>query len=396
MPFRPLKMTVPVARVVALLLVITHVFAEIPAERVGSVRELPTQPHPHWVWINDVSFTHLEAGRAFLVDGDTGDMLGMLSTGIHGMVLALPSDYRAIYSPESYWSRGTRGKRTDVITIYDTGTLSPVAEIEIPAKRAETIPTTQNATLTDNNRFMAVYNFTPTQSISLVDVENRRFVREIESGGCAMVYAFGAQALASICADGTLLVIELDDSGQDKRKYRTGPFFDPGDDFVSEKAVRFRDQWLFLSVRGYIHPVSIAGGEPVFHEKWSLLSDSQRAEAWIMSGLQPLAVHQRQSQLYVLMHQGNRDSYKDPGSEIWVYDLDTSKRIRKIRLKEPATAIQISQDDKPLLFAVFSAYPELLIYDALTGVFKRKVTQLGQTPTILLTPVSLLIPHEKI
>lgn len=388
MRFRPLKMTA-LAALATLPLLIANVFAEMPAERVGKIRELPAQPHPHWVWINDVSFTHLEAGRAFLVDGDSGAMLGMLSTGIHGMVLALPSDYRAIYSPETYWSRGTRGKRTDVVTIYDSVTLFPVAEIEIPAKRAETIPTTQNATLTDDNRFLAVYNYTPAQSISLVDVKQRRFVKEIEAAGCAMVYAFGARALASVCADGTLLVVELDDSGQDERKYRTEPFFDPAGDFVSEKAVRFKDQWLFLSVRGYIHAVSRNhGGEPVFHEKWSLLSDAERAEGWIMSGLQPLAVHQRQSQLYVLMHQGNMDSYKDPGSEIWIYDLTASKRIRKIRLEEPASAIQISQDDKPLLFTVFAAYPELLIYDALTGMFKRKVTQLGQTPTILLTPVS--------
>ena len=388
MRFRPFQMSALVA-LAALPLLIASVFAEIPAESVGNIRKLPAQPHPHWVWMNDVSFTHLEAGRAFLVDGDTGDMLGMLSTGIHGMVLVLPSDYRAIYSPETYWSRGTRGTRTDVVTVYDAATLFPVAEIEIPAKRAETIPTTQNATLTDDNRFLAVYNYTPAQSISLVDVKERRFVREIESGGCAMVYAFGARALASICADGKLLVIELDDNGQDKRKYRTGQFFDPKGDFVSEKAVRFRKQWLFLSVRGYVHPVShTRRGEPAFHEKWSLLSDSERADAWIMSGLQPLAVHQRQSQLYVLMHQGNTDTYKDPGNEIWIYDLNTRERIRKIRLKELATAIQVSQDDQPLLFTVFAAYPELMVYDAVTGLFERKVTQLGQTPTILLTPVS--------
>lgn len=372
-----------------LLLIMADIIAEVPAEKIGNVRELPAQPHPHWVWINDVSFTHLEAGRAYLVDGDTGDMLGMLSTGIHGMVLALPSDYRAIYSPETYWSRGTRGTRTDVVTVYDAGTLFPVDEIEIPAKRAETIPTTQNATLTDDDRFLAIYNYTPAQTISLVDVRQRRFIREIDSSGCAMVYALGSQALASICSDGTLLVMELDENGQDKKKYRTGRFFDPEHDFVSEKAVRHGNQWLFLSVNGYIHPVSYTHGrEPLFHEKWSLLSDSERTEEWVMSGLQPLAVHQRDARLYVLMHQGHRDSYKDPGNEIWVYDLTTEKRIRKIRLKELATAIQVSQDNKPLLFTVFAAYPELMIYDAVTGSFLRKVIQLGQTPTILLTPVA--------
>ena len=371
-----------------LVVSMTTAFGDVPVERVGNMKKLPSRPHPRWVWINDVSFTHLEAGKAFLVDGGTGEMLGMLSTGIHGMVLALPNDYHAVYSPESYWSRGTRGERTDIVAVYDSSQLKPVAEVEIPAKRAETIPTTQNATFTDNNRFLAIYNYTPAQSISLVDVGQRRFVKEIDSAGCAMVYAFGMQRLASICGDGTLLVIELDDNGRDRKKYRTKAFFDPDGDFVSEKAVRFKDQWLFLSVQGYVHPISITGSEPIIHEKWSLLTDSERTESWIKSGLQPLAVHQQSAQLFVLMHQGNRDSYKDPGKEVWVYDLEIKTRVRKIQLKQPATAIQVSQDNEPLLFTVFSAYPELLVYDAVSGMFKRKVTQIGQTPTILLTPFS--------
>ena len=42
---------------------------------------LPAKPGPHWVWVNDIVFHHMADGKSFLVDGDSGRMLGMLSTG---------------------------------------------------------------------------------------------------------------------------------------------------------------------------------------------------------------------------------------------------------------------------------------------------------------------------
>ena len=50
-----------------------------PDPLVGS--ELPAASNPHWVWVNDFVFQHMVDGKAFLVDGDAGRMLGMLSTG---------------------------------------------------------------------------------------------------------------------------------------------------------------------------------------------------------------------------------------------------------------------------------------------------------------------------
>jgi methylamine dehydrogenase heavy chain len=52
--------------------------------------QLPAQPGPHWVWVNDIVFHHMADGKAFLLDGDRGTMLGMLSTGFgfNGLVLS--------------------------------------------------------------------------------------------------------------------------------------------------------------------------------------------------------------------------------------------------------------------------------------------------------------------
>ena len=86
---------------------------------------LPAKPGPHWVWVNDIVFHHMADGKSFLVDGDSGRMLGMLSTGFGHSSVVLPGNGAMILSPEVYFTRHTRGKRTDVVTIYDGRKLSP-------------------------------------------------------------------------------------------------------------------------------------------------------------------------------------------------------------------------------------------------------------------------------
>ena len=55
--------------------------------------------------------------------------------------LLLSRDGKLIYSPETYFSRGTRGKRTDVVTLYDPATLvGRRGEIAIPPRRSSNLP----------------------------------------------------------------------------------------------------------------------------------------------------------------------------------------------------------------------------------------------------------------
>jgi methylamine dehydrogenase heavy chain len=135
--------------------------AELPAERI-STQALPGKPAPHWVWVSDIVVDHLEAGKAFLVDGDRGEFLGMLSTGVLFKALNLPADYEQFYSVETWYSRGVRGQRSDVVTFYEPTTLMPSGEVAIPAKRGTTFPTTLNPQLTDDDRFLLIYNFIET------------------------------------------------------------------------------------------------------------------------------------------------------------------------------------------------------------------------------------------
>ncbi len=348
-------------------------------------QDLPAAGSAHWVWVNDIVFHHMADGKAFLFDGDGGNMLGMLSTGFGFGGVVIPGDGSVIASPETYFSRGTRGDRIDVVTLYDPRTLDPTAEIEIPAKRASTMPMRASAALTDDGRFLLIYNFTPAQSVTVVDLRARAFVGEVDTPGCALVYPTGPRSFFSLCSDGTALAVRLDDAGLAIATERTPGLFDAEQDPVTEKAVRDGDTWLFASFAGDVVPVETVAGRTRAAARWSLTTAAERAQGWKPGGMQHLALHAGDRRLYSLMHAGGPDSHKDPGSEIWVYDLTSRERTQRIVLETPLTSIAVTGDDKPLLFGVFIAAPELRVFDARTGAALRTIGEVGFTPTTLVT-----------
>ena len=358
----------------------------VTADPLGVVATLPAVASPHWVWVNDIVFSHMSDGQALLVDGDSGRFLGMLSTGFGFERVVLAKDGKVIFSPETYFSRGTRGTRTDVVTLYDPSRLSPVGEIAIPPKRSANLPMMADSELTDDGAFLLIYNFTPAQSITVVDTRSRRFAGEIETPGCALAYPTGARSFFSICADGALLDVHLDDAGHVSRRVHTRDMFDVSHDPVTEKGVRLGSRWLFVSYGGTVYSIDITSGGLESGPRWSLLSDAERRENWRPGGLQQLAVHATSNRLYAIMHQGGPETHKDPGKEVWVYDLDRRRRVQRIALRSPASSIQVTRDDRPLLFAAFIGSTTLEVYDAKTGRYLRSVGDVGTTPTLLVTP----------
>jgi methylamine dehydrogenase heavy chain len=351
-----------------------------------TVLSLLTPPSKHWVWVNDFVFPHMADGMALLVDGDTGKYLATLSTGYSFMRVVLPRDGKLIYSPETYFSRGTRGTRTDVVTVYDGSTLQVVDEIAIPPKRSSNMPVMGNSVLTDDDRFLLVYNFNPGQSITVVDTASRKFVGEIEIPGCALAFPTGPRSFFSMCADGGLLAIALDDSGHAVRQERMAPFFDALKDPVNEKPVRIGDTWYFVSFDGRVYTVRNGPQGLAPGESWWLTTAAEREQGWRPGGLQQLAVHAGQNRLYAIMHQGSRDTHKDPGKAIWVYDLATHQRVQQITTENLASSIQLTSDERPLLFSAFLGSNVLDVYDPASGKLLRSVHDVGTTPTLLVTP----------
>src|SRR5438094_608248 len=273
------------------LIVASGVALAADAETVGQVMTLPERPGPHWFWLSDI-LLH----RTALFDADTGGLLGQISSGTAGVGFVIAPlfspDHREIYLAETYYARGVRGKRTDVVTVYDAATLQPLGdEIEIPAERAEYFPGTAANALSDDGRFMAVFNLTPRTSVSIVDVNARRSTAHVDTPGCSLVYAAGARRFLMLCANGAALSVMLDDEGGEARLERSEPFFDPQKDPVTEKAVRRGNEWLFVSFEGGVHSVDVSGEKPSFGETWSLVDDEDRRASWRIGGSQHLAVH---------------------------------------------------------------------------------------------------------
>jgi methylamine dehydrogenase heavy chain len=387
------------------------------ASDVLKVETLPERPGAHWFWLSDI-ILH----RTALFDGDSGQQLGTISSGTAGVGFVVAplfsADHREIYLAETYYSRGVRGERTDVVTVYDARTLAPVDEIGIPPHRAEFYPGNAANALSDDGRFVGVFNLTPVTSLSVVDVKARKFVAEVPTPGCSLVYGAGARRFLMLCANGAALTVTLDDAGA-PTVARTEPFFDPQKDPITEKAVRRGNEWLFVSYDGVVHPVDVAGDAPAFGPTWSLVDDDDRRASWRIGGAQHLAVHAATGRLYALMHQGGPDTHKEPGTEVWVYDLASKRRVQKIPVVNPLASfvdleyatqrgarlgrftrwalekalgnpgvdrILVTQDDHPVLVESSTLPPALTVHDALTGTVLHEVSEPGLAASMLFAP----------
>ncbi len=375
--------------------------AQVPPEAIGRVETLPAEKPAHWVWAFDAVNS-----RVALIDLDDGRMRGIVDGG-WGITTPLFPPGGGLLVPETHYSRGSRGQRTDVVTFYDGTSLAPEYEVVIPAKRAHNVLSVGNAALEDGGRFLAVANMTPATSLSIVDLERRTFAGEVPTPGCALVYGAGARRFISVCADGTLLLVELDGEGNAVRRLRSERFFDVDADPVTEKAVRRGDVWYFVSFEGVVHEVDVSGGAPRFAEPWPLFDDADREDRWRVGGRQLLAVHRESGRLYVLVHQGGPDTHKQHGSEAWVYDLESRTREQRIALRNPgltylgvsmgfgedwiwpfnriydallslaplgASSLAVTQGAEPILIAAGEFSGTLALHDASSGDFLRRIT----------------------
>lgn len=376
--------------VVALLIGVATVVAPVHAEFTPEQARVQTLDTPtrHWVWVADISYPNFLPGRAHLVDAAAGRPLGMLTMGYGLSPLGLPRHGKAIYTVETHYDRTARGKRTDVVAVYDPRTLEFRSEIVIPPKKISAVTMMSFAGLTDDDRFLLVYNFTPAQSVTVVDLEAERVAGEIGTAGCGLVFPSGPRSFVMTCGDGSLMKVRLADDGSAAARASAPAIFAPKREFLTEKAVRRGSDWIFVTNHGEIRIVDTSGEAPVLRTTWPLFTDTERGEDWRIGGGQHLAVHTDTGRLYAVVHQGGPDTHKDPGLDVFVYDLATGKRDSQVKLERAASAIQVTQGADPLLLAT-NAYPAVLdIYDAASGAFLRAVEDVAVTPMLLQTPVT--------
>jgi methylamine dehydrogenase heavy chain len=115
------------------------------------------------------------------------------------------------------------------------------------------------------------------------------------------------------------------------------------------------------------------------------------------------------------MHQGDVDTHKAPGHEVWVFDAATHRRVQRIALENPLVtfigqqggiarggvarwalekilphpgvdAIAVTKDDAPVLIAGAAMPPTVSIYDARSGEALRDVSEVGIALSLITVP----------
>jgi len=405
----------------AAVLAVVGSIANVPAHAQGEIfakaaapLTLP-QPGPHWVFTSGQILRH-----SLLFDADSGEVMGSVDSG-HGLSVQSPLWSRTrgeIITLDIAYSRFNRGERVDYLTIHDDSTLMYKGEIILPIHIATSGAGPTHGTLLDGDRFVAVFSALPSNEIAIADLALGQVVDVVTVTGCAGVFAVGPARLASMCGDGTMLMIQLDAEGRKQAFVRSPKFFDPIEDPVGMHGVRDGLRWVFSSFAGMIHAVDFSGSAPEPTPAWSLFSERERTQDWRPGGAQWLALHRSTRRLYTLVHQGRPGSHKDPGPEIRVHHLDDHTPLQTIAtpnfaadfltglMELPAdglgawlleqavpnpgaTSIAVSQDDAPLLYAGNGEIPIAAVLDATTGEHLRNLHEVGVSgPTFGVPPMT--------
>jgi methylamine dehydrogenase heavy chain len=315
--------------------------AQIAPEQVTV--ETMAEPTEKWLIIKNIF------GPFHILDGETRNVAGVIPATDFSPALQPNMARGELYAAETHFTRTYHGDRTDVVTIYDAKTLMPTDEVIIPSKSAA-LWFRHHIGLMDNGRHLAVFNMTPAQSISIVDVLEREFVGEISTPGCAMIMPTDDNAFAMICGDGTLQLIRLNNAGMESNRVRSRQFFTIDDDPVFDKPVKSANGWLLMSHEGKIFDVTVDGSSIDISEPLSLLTEEDIEEGWRVGGDQPITLHREMGLLYVLLHQGGVDTHHDAGTELWVFDTANGRRVHRTSLEVPGSHLLVTQDDNALLY----------------------------------------------
>jgi methylamine dehydrogenase heavy chain len=342
----------------------------------GAPITLPA-PKASWVFV-ERGFS--VPGNA-IYDTETGKMLGLVESSVLSD-MAIDPNGKAYYVAESIWTKGWRGTRQDMITVYDSASLKLKTEITIPG-RILIGSRKHNFVLSDNGATAYVYNLDPASSVNMVDLTKGKFVKKIELPGCASMMPLAGIGFSALCSDGSLATVTT--GGAKPVITRSAPFFsatnDPiFDNFGYDKA---KKQAVFLTYTGQVFTASL-GATPTISQPFTIQvaagimpADTKPLDVhWYPGGQQSLALHLATGHAFVLMHMGEYWTHKAEGTEVWELDVAAKKVVKRFVLEDPAGQIAVTQEANPKL--ILSGDSGVLhILDAKTGEEKFKLEKSG-------------------
>ncbi len=360
-----------------LLAFTTSAWADVPIDTVGTVPPISAKQR---IYVADIAINHISDGKLHVVDAENGNYLGVIGIGFTGQFI-LSNDKREIIVATGYLSRGQRGDRVDVVEVWDADTLSFKYEIPISEKRASALNYEGLLRLSADGRWLFVQNATPATSVTVVDMQAKKDVGDISMPGCWAIYPAQSnpKRFSSLCGEGNVTTVTIDDGGKEASRTASGKFFDPDNDAWFMQGEQDGDRYHFVSFKGNLATVNVGGDTAVLEGTWPLVSRADQKKAWRPGGYQPLAVHPGTNRLYVAMHSGGVEgSHKNPANEIWVFDTQSKKRVARLP-GNSAIALEPSSDGKRL-FAIDPIKASVVVWDKISPKAKVRLTQVGEFP----------------
>jgi methylamine dehydrogenase heavy chain len=127
----------------------------------------------------------------------------------------------------------------------------------------------------------------------------------------------------------------------------------------------------FPSLHGRIQPIDMRTDDVKVLPEWSLVTPEERAGNWRPSGWQVIGSDEK-SLLYVLMQADAQEAtYKDPATEVWVFNPQTKTRVKRMRLARPGSSIALTRGGEQLMLV--QAGERLDVYDLQGGSLVRSL-----------------------
>jgi methylamine dehydrogenase heavy chain len=305
-----------------------------------------------WLFVQQLPLSTYSVSKFFLLDGNSGKMLGLIAGGFLAN-LKVSHDRTKFYVTETYYSRGSRGKRADVVTTYSAKTLLPLGEVDLPNGRMLAMPKAFSTSMTTDGRYLLSSNMRPSNSVSVVDVEAQTFVSEIPTPGCFLALPTGPRSFMSICSNGGLMTVDISDRTK-MRNASVAPFFDPIKDPVFDTPARDvkRGSYYFLTYGGNVYRVDTSGRSPVVARTWKAAQPQDAAQNIQAATSVPIVYDERGDQLLVLFRNGVDTSHTLPGDIVRVFDRATGHLLGTWQLARPVTAIGVSPGPSRRLYAL--------------------------------------------
>ncbi len=361
----------------------------LPIEAIGTVETLPERYPESWVLVDEVSFFKMTAGKIIVLDlleeKPARRIKGMMDKSLIGNFVQHPTRNEQ-YIMESFHERGSRGKKFDVLAIYDKTGLNLNKEIfweETGTDRLQALPERYSMAVSGDQKLLFVANFNPAASFTVVDLASHKIVSTIATPGCVLTYPTGPRSVSSLCSNGSMLTTVVGSDGQLQSQQRIEPFFDTDTTPIFERPAIIDGIAYFPSFNGVMHVVDMSGEVAEYKGQWNMLNDVEMAANHRPSGLS-FTDYDDQGHFYTIMQaDGAEGTQSHGGHQVWVYDPVAKKKVREIDLPNWGISLAVTRGDKPLL-VVTNGELALDVFDATSGEHIQTISDIGSDTPLLI------------